>query len=112
MRKRPCSSDSKLQVGFVHPDLGIGGAERLVLDAALALSSKGHSITIYTAHHDRQHCFDDSLPLDIRVYGDWLPRSFCGRFVAVFAYARMVYAALALCLLGEPCHVIFCDQIS
>ncbi|XP_041097605.1 alpha-1,3/1,6-mannosyltransferase ALG2-like [Polyodon spathula] len=30
-----------VNVVFLHPDLGIGGAERLVVDAALALRSKG-----------------------------------------------------------------------
>jgi alpha-1,3/alpha-1,6-mannosyltransferase len=34
------------QVVFLHPDLGIGGAERLVVDAALALQAKGHKVTI------------------------------------------------------------------
>ena len=43
------------------------GAERLVLDAALALVAKGHRVVIYTAHYSRQHCFDDSLALDIRL---------------------------------------------
>lgn len=30
-----------VRVVFLHPDLGLGGAERLVVDAALALISKG-----------------------------------------------------------------------
>ncbi len=34
------------RVVFLHPDLGIGGAERLVLDAALALQAKGHQVKI------------------------------------------------------------------
>jgi hypothetical protein len=34
------------RVVFLHPDLGIGGAERLVVDAALALQAKGHQVTI------------------------------------------------------------------
>ena len=32
------------RVVFVHPDLGIGGAERLVVDAALALQQRGHKV--------------------------------------------------------------------
>ncbi|KAG7154330.1 Alpha-1-3/1-6-mannosyltransferase ALG2-like [Homarus americanus] len=38
-----------IRVVFVHPDLGIGGAERLVVDAALALKRKG--LCPFTAHH-------------------------------------------------------------
>ena len=29
---------------FLHPDLGIGGAERLVVDAALALQKRGFQV--------------------------------------------------------------------
>lgn len=49
-----------LRVVFVHPDLGIGGAERAVVDAALALKSRGHSVTFLTAHHDPSHCFQET----------------------------------------------------
>ena len=38
------------RIGFVHPDLGIGGAERLVVDAGIALQSKGYDIEMFTAH--------------------------------------------------------------
>ncbi|XP_072268157.1 alpha-1,3/1,6-mannosyltransferase ALG2 isoform X2 [Pyxicephalus adspersus] len=31
---------------FIHPDLGIGGAERLVVDAALALKSRGCKVQV------------------------------------------------------------------
>lgn len=34
-----------VKVAFVHPDLGIGGAERLVVDAALELSALGHEVS-------------------------------------------------------------------
>ena len=32
-----------LRIAVVHPDLGIGGAERLIVDAALELQKKGKS---------------------------------------------------------------------
>ena len=49
-----------VRVIFVHPDLGIGGAERAVIDAALALRSCGHAVMFITAHHDRSHCFEET----------------------------------------------------
>lgn len=49
-----------LSVAFVHPDLGIGGAERLVVDAAIGLQSLGHKIVMYTSHHDPKHCFNET----------------------------------------------------
>ena len=45
---------------FFHPDLGIGGAERLVIDAAVGLQSRGHKVIIYTSHCDPSHCFDEA----------------------------------------------------
>jgi len=37
-----------------------GGAERLVVDAALGLQKLGHSVDIYTSHHDPNHCFEET----------------------------------------------------
>ncbi len=51
---------SQKAVVFIHPDLGIGGAERLVIDAAVGLQSKGHTVTILTSHCDPSHCFDEA----------------------------------------------------
>jgi alpha-1,3/alpha-1,6-mannosyltransferase len=45
---------------FFHPDLGIGGAERLVIDAAVGLKNRGHKVTIFTSHCDPRHCFDEA----------------------------------------------------
>lgn len=106
-----------VKIIFLHPDLGIGGAERLVLDAALAFKRKGHEIAFYTNHHDRTHCFaetrDGTFP--VTVVGDWIPRSIFGRFKAACAYARMVYAAVYLAWYVIPVEeptLIFCDLIS
>jgi alpha-1,3/alpha-1,6-mannosyltransferase len=50
----------KKSIVFVHPDLGIGGAERLVIDAAVGLQSLGHKVTILTSHCDPTHCFEEA----------------------------------------------------
>jgi hypothetical protein len=50
----------KKRILFIHPDLGIGGAERLVIDAAVSLQDQGHNVTIYTSHCDPRHCFDEA----------------------------------------------------
>ncbi|KAG9339405.1 hypothetical protein JZ751_023799 [Albula glossodonta] len=104
-----------VRVVFLHPDLGIGGAERLVVDAAVALHSKGCSVQIWTAHYDPQHCFSETRSPDIPVVcvGDWLPTSIFGYFHAICAYLRMVYVALFLVFLsGVEFDVVFCDQVS
>jgi hypothetical protein len=53
-------AQEKQHTVFFHPDLGIGGAERLVVDAAVALQSRGHQVTIFTSHCDPRHCFDEA----------------------------------------------------
>ena len=65
-----------VRVVFLHPDLGIGGAERLVVDAALALRDKNHEVHIVTCHHDDSHCFEETRngSLQVTSVGDWLPR--------------------------------------
>ncbi|THC87749.1 hypothetical protein EYZ11_012806 [Aspergillus tanneri] len=57
---------------IIHPDLGIGGAERLIIDVALALQARGHRVTIYTSHRDKTHCFEEARDgtLDVRVRGN------------------------------------------
>uniref|UniRef100_A0A8D2JQA7 Alpha-1,3/1,6-mannosyltransferase ALG2 n=1 Tax=Sciurus vulgaris TaxID=55149 RepID=A0A8D2JQA7_SCIVU len=100
---------------FLHPDLGVGGAERLVLDAALALQARGCSVKIWTAHYDPGHCFAESRELPVRCAGDWLPRSlgWGGRGAAVCAYVRMVFLAFyVLFLADEEFDVVVCDQVS
>lgn len=47
-------------VVFFHPDLGIGGAERLVIDAAVGLQNRGYRIVIFTSHCDKGHCFEEA----------------------------------------------------
>ncbi|BBH03001.1 UDP-Glycosyltransferase superfamily protein, partial [Prunus dulcis] len=52
---------SKLNIAIIHPDLGIGGAERLVVDAAVELASHGHKVHVFTAHHDQNRCFEETI---------------------------------------------------
>ena len=78
----------------IHPDLGIGGAERLIIDVALALQSRGHRVTIYTSHRDKSHCFEEARngTLDVRVRGNALfPAHVCGRLYVFMAVLRQLH---------------------
>lgn len=102
-------------VTFLHPDLGIGGAERLVVDAALGLKQAGHSVEIVTSHYDEAHSFEETRngQLKITIVGDWIPRNIFHRFHALMAYVQMVYAALYIVFWSEQSpDVIICDQVS
>lgn len=93
----------------------IGGAERLVVDAAVAVQSKGHKVTMYTSHHDRNHCFEETRDgtLEVRVQGDFLPRNFLGRFYIVFAILRQLALVLWIVLHEQHTYdIIVVDQLS
>jgi len=86
------------KVAILHPDLGIGGAENLIINVALALESKGYKVKIYTPHFDPERCFSECKQLDIEVRGNWFPRTIFGRFIALCAYIRMLFCAIWVCL--------------
>jgi alpha-1,3/alpha-1,6-mannosyltransferase len=49
-----------MKVALIHLDLGIGGAERLVVNIAICLKRMGHEVRILTSHHDLNHCFEET----------------------------------------------------
>ncbi|KAF9494107.1 glycosyltransferase family 4 protein [Pleurotus eryngii] len=104
-----------LRIAFLHPDLGIGGAERLVVDAALGLQNLGHHVDVYTSHHDPTHCFEETRDGALRVHHvvPPFPRSIRGRFHILFAHARQLHLTLHLLLRREHSYdVYFVDQLS
>ncbi|KAI1754709.1 hypothetical protein F4782DRAFT_456851 [Xylaria castorea] len=104
---------------FLHPDLGIGGAERLVVDAAVGLQKRGHKIVIFTSHCDPGHCFDEARDgtLDVRVRGNTVvPPSILGRFSILCAILRQLHLILQTYFTSElgGLHpdAYFVDQLS
>ncbi|KID96343.1 mannosyltransferase, partial [Metarhizium majus ARSEF 297] len=89
---------------FFHPDLGIGGAERLVVDAAVGLQTRGHKVVIFTNHCDPTHCFDECRDgtLDVRVRGNSIvPPSIFSRLTILCAILRHIHLLLTIHLTGE-----------
>lgn len=93
------AAPSNTHVVFIHLDLGIGGAESLVLNLAKATllpedasssstsatadtASSIGSISIYTTHCSPSHCYDEVRPPNgllsshVHVRGSWIPRNF------------------------------------
>lgn len=52
---------------FLHPDLGLGGAERLIVDAAVGLKQRGYDVVVYTGYHDKNHAFPETIDGTLRV---------------------------------------------
>ncbi|VDD96476.1 unnamed protein product [Enterobius vermicularis] len=99
-----------MKVTFVHPDLGIGGAERLVVDAATAMRMNGHRVVIVTNSYSTSHCFEESKNFEIKSV-DVFPRTIFNRCAALCAYIRMCIAALYVAFAVET-DLVFCDSIS
>lgn len=106
-------------IAFLHPDLGIGGAERLVVDAAVGLQNRGHRVVIFTSHCDPRHCFDEARDgtLDVRVRGNTvIPPSIFSRFSILCAILRQVHLILQTYFSSElrdlQPDAFFVDQLS
>ncbi|KAI3327931.1 glycosyltransferase family 4 protein [Xylariaceae sp. AK1471] len=113
------SKDDRKTIVFLHPDLGIGGAERLVVDAAVGLQKRGHQVVIFTSHCDPGHCFDEARDgtLDVRVRGNTIvPPSILGRFSILCAILRQLHLILQIYLTSELHNLhpnaYFVDQLS
>ncbi|CRK23020.1 hypothetical protein BN1723_012867, partial [Verticillium longisporum] len=109
----------KKSVVFFHPDLGIGGAERLVVDAAIGLQNRGHKVTIFTSHCDPEHCFEEARngTLDVRVRGSWpVPPHIFDRLTILCAILRQLHLIWQVYLTGELGRLrptnFFADQLS
>lgn len=104
---------------FFHPDLGIGGAERLVIDAAVGLQNRGHKVVIYTSHCDPKHCFEEvrAGSLDVRVCGNSIfPASIFSKCSIICAILRQLHVIFLTYFTSELTNlkpdVFIVDQLS
>ena len=101
------------KIAILHPDLGIGGAENLIINIALSLEQKGYKVKIFTPHFDPDRCFSECKKLDIEVHGNLFPRTIFGRFIALCAYIRMLLCAIWVTLFtGNEYDYFILDQVS
>jgi len=97
--KQKSVDDRQLHVVFIHLDLGIGGAEQLVIQLAKASKDLGHKVEIVTTRCDQDHCFaavkkpDGQLSECVSVYGRWIPPNISGVATALMSTVRMIYLA-------------------
>ena len=102
-----------LRVAFIHPDLGIGGAEQLMVNLALTCQKLGWYAKMYTPAYDPRRAFqqtkDGTLPVE--VHGNFFPRLIFGKFHAFCETVRMTFCALWLILFGPKYDLIILDQI-
>lgn len=97
-------------MALVHPELGIGGAERVVLDSARALAARGHEATVLAgALPERAFPEARDGSVHVRVTAPWVPVGLAGRLRVPLAMLRMAAAAPAL--LRERFDVVLCDLV-
>lgn len=103
---------------MIHLDLGIGGAERLIIDACVGLQKHQHtrpcSITLVTTHHDPKRAFSETVNGEVKtvVFGGWIPRTVGGGGAVLCSTLRMGYAAIMACAVYPTTDVFIVDQLS
>lgn len=101
-----------MRVTILHLDLGIGGAEQLIVNVATVIKELGHEVTILTSHHDPSHCFEETKPTgmtaEFRTF-----RVTCASFIAnyyrSFGARRTCVRRLATSTAIWKVHCIFCN---
>ncbi|GAA5919685.1 hypothetical protein JCM1841_005230 [Sporobolomyces salmonicolor] len=107
----PLQLSPSLRIAFIHPDLGLGGAERLVVDAALALQKRGHEVELFTSYHEdgpKGRSFEETRngALKVHVLGNSIfPRSFFGRFTILCAIFRQLHLTLSFLIASLLFHL-------
>ncbi len=99
-----------MRVALVHPELGIGGAERVVLDTARALAARGHVATVLAgALPERAFPEARDGSVDVRVTAARIPVGLAGRARVPLAMLRMAAAAPAL--RAGRFDLVWCDLV-
>lgn len=107
-----------LHVIFIHLDLGIGGAEQLMIN--LALATLPHKVSIFTTHCNQNHCFKEvckngttpgKLAHSVHVVGQFLPVNIFSKATAFCSTIRMIYLTIMAKWLYPKADVFVLDVL-
>ncbi len=105
-----------MDIAFIHPDLGIGGAEQLIVNLCLAAKNEGIQPHIYTPrHHDS---FPETHDGSIIVHegGSFfglIPDTIFGKFKCMLALIRCWVCALWMIAFADRIYrCVVVDQVS
>ncbi|MEZ5362013.1 MAG: glycosyltransferase [Bryobacterales bacterium] len=103
----------RLRVAMLHPQMGIGGAERLTLNAALGLASRGHQPVLFTRELPEERSFDEARSgvVSVRVEPTRIPLAIGGHLKAPLSIARMVTLARGLRSQRRSFDVAYLDLV-
>jgi alpha-1,3/alpha-1,6-mannosyltransferase len=99
------------RIAILHLDLGIGGAERLIVDAAVELQQRGHHVTIFAGSYDPTRAFAETRDgtVEVRACGARIPAQVFGRLRVPLAIAKMVMGAIAILRERDRPDIVLCD---
>lgn len=109
-----------IRITFIHLDLGIGGAEQLVLQLATASQDLGHAVELVTTRCDPDHCFASVKPptgrlfSHVKIYGNWIVPNIMGKATAFCSTLRMLYLTFCVCrhnTTTPPADVVVMDVL-
>eukprot|EP00934_Nitzschia_sp_Nitz4_P007502 Nitzschia sp. Nitz4//scaffold73_size107353//68874//70280//NITZ4_004326-RA/size107353-processed-gene-0.11-mRNA-1//1//CDS//3329557494//7492//frame0 len=105
-----------LNVVFIHLDLGIGGAEQLVLQLATATQALSHNVQLITTRCDEDHCFQavgkgGRLADNVTIYGNWIPASIMGVGTAIMSILRIFFLTWQVCWNHRDADIVVVDVL-
>jgi len=111
--EQPASQDPG-RIAFVHPTLGMGGAERWLLDTAVALQADGYRVEIYCNSYNPARAFAEFAErrIPVTVLGGFLPSHILQRLRAPCAVLRMLWISLRLRFAQKRFDVLLVDLVS
>ena len=106
----------KKKIAFIHPDLGIGGAEQLVVNLCLAARSYDYEPHIFTPYHHQSFPETHDGTITVHQHGSFfglVPATIFGRFKGLLAYIRCLLCTLWLITHQRSTYeVVVADQVS
>ena len=106
----------KKKIAFVHPDLGIGGAEQLIVNLCLAARAFEYEPHIFTPYHHQSFPETHDGTIIVHQHGSFFglfPPTILGRFKGLLAYIRCILCTIWLILnQRKEYEVVVADQVS
>ena len=91
-----------MRVAFLHPNMGLGGAEQFIVNLAMGCKKLGWYVKIFTPAYEPTRALEQLKDgtIDIEVRGNVIPKKIFGRCNALCEYIRLLIAAIYLVLFG------------
>ena len=106
----------KKKIAFIHPDLGIGGAEQLVVNLCLAARKYQYQPHIFTPYHHQSFPQTHDGTIIVHEHGSFfgiVPPTIFGKFKGLLAYIRCILCTIWLIFHQRSEYdVVVADQVS